>query len=227
MSGSTVGAVFLSLTNVFFLVPFVEAIYKYRWTRAFVYLVLVFASGIYHACFSSMSLCLFDHGTHQDLDFFLSYLLVPLSALYFVDFTLKWAFVERWLILSFSLAIFITHTQVPFSEQTTVQYILVGVSLFIVLVYWVAYYEREGHLPPYNWGYVVLSILFVLGSFVFFIWPSILGYDASHSIWHTLAAFGQLFILRIRKTNPKARYAALDANINVFPQSVRPIPRVI
>ena len=191
------------------------------------YVALVFVSGIYHACYSIMAVCLVDHTTHRQLDFFLSYLLVPLSALYFVDFTLKWAFVERWLIFSFALAIFITSTQVPHSGQQTVQYVLVGVSLGIVLLYWAIYYMREKKLPPYNWGYVLLSLVFVLGSFAFFIWQEDIGYEVAHSLWHVLAAFGQLFILRIRKTDPKARYAALDTQMAYSIQAFRPIPRIV
>lgn len=212
------GSLALSLSNLAFLIPFVEAIRKYRWTRAFIYFLLVFASGLYHVCFASSAMCIFNHDTHQQLDFFLSYLLIPLSALYFVDFTLEWAFLERWLILTFALVIFLVH---PITQH--IEYILLGVSLFIVFFYWIVYFLKNNHFPPYQWGYVCGSILFVLGSFVFFIWQDYIGYDVSHTIWHILAAFGQFFILRIRKTDKRAHYSALDTRILL----ARPIPRII
>ena len=214
------GSLALSLSNLAFFLPFVEAIRKWRWTRAYIYFLLVFASGLYHLCFASAldAVCLFDHNTHQQLDFFLSYLLIPLSALYFVDFTQKWSFLERWLIMTFALVIFLIH---PTTQH--IEYILLGVSLFIVFFYWIVYFLKNNHFPPYQWGYVFGGLLFVLGSFAFFIWQDHIGYDVSHTIWHLLAAIGQFLILRIRKTDERARYSVLDTRILL----ARPIPRIV
>lgn len=206
---STVGAVFLSLSNLSFLLPFAEAIRREKWTLAFIYVVLVFASGIYHLCYSTVAWCIFDHATHQNLDFFLSYLLIPLSALYFIDFspTPKGVFVQRWLMLSFALAIYLLLSQRGSIPAGTIEYALVGSSVLIVLLYW-----GLCGLRGFQWGYVALSLFLILGSFVFFIWPDILGYDASHSIWHVMAALGQFFLLQIKDTHQETQhYVALES----------------
>ena len=156
---STVGAVFLSLSNLSFLLPFAEAIRRGRWTYAFIYVVLVFASGIYHLCYSeAVAWCIFDRATHQNLDFFLSYLLIPLSALYFIDF--RRVFVQRWLMLSFALAIYLLLSQRGSIPAGTIEYALLGASASILLIYWGLW-----GLRGLRWGYVVLSLFLVLGSF--------------------------------------------------------------
>lgn len=203
----------LALSNLVFFLPFAEAVRRYRWTRAFVYLLTVFASGFYHACFAMLHVCLLDPTSHQHLDFFLSYLLVPLTALYFIDFTPKWSFVERWLILAFGVVIFVLRTQYSGHDQMIALYGITGVLVGAVVMYVGAQYERYRRVPPFRWRYLLGGLVCVIVSFVFFFWPEWLGYTASHSIWHVLAALGQYLILHGRDTPSEYRYATLDMRI--------------
>lgn len=193
----------LSLTNLFFLVSAAEAVSKHRWTRAFIYFLLTFVSGLYHACYSEMQLCFLSPGTHQDFDFFLSYLLIPLSALYFIQFTPKWAFVERWLIMSFAFIIVVLRIKLPWEDHMIIEFSIAGTSIGMVILYLCGYVAQYRKLPPYNWNYVGLSVVLILVSFVFFIWQDTFGYAVSHSLWHVLAAFGQVALLRTRKAAPR------------------------
>ena len=198
--------VFLSLSNIFFLVPFIRATYKHRWTRSAVYFLLVFVSGFYHACYSAMDLCLVTHAVHHELDFFLSLLLIPLTGLYFIDFGTRFAFLERWIIIVISFLIFLIQSD-PMLDINIVQYALVGFSGVLIIVGLILYGKQ------YDWGSITIGLIFTLAAFMFFILsqenPS--DYWILHGLWHILAAFGQYYLLDIRKAAP--RYAAMDSQI--------------
>lgn len=206
MSGAD--AFFLTFTNLAFILPFVEAVKRHHYTYAFVYIATVFASGFYHACWASYMVCWLSPTNHQHLDFFLSYLLIPMTLLYLIDWSPKWAFIHRWLILSFALAIFILRVQVPSSEHVAVELGLAGTAFGMLLLYWVAV-----GLPHYDWRYLSGAFLLTAISLAFFTWQEDIGYTVSHSIWHVSAALAQFLLLRSRA--PAPRYAAMDSRIPI------------
>ena len=122
------------LSNFVFLLPAAEAVYMRRWTRFMIYLLIIINSSMYHACSGFSNACAFDAITHRHLDFFFAQLIIPLTALYIIDFPEKWAFLERILIIAFAFVIFIT--QVLWGESNLIQIVLAIISLVIILVYW-------------------------------------------------------------------------------------------
>ena len=197
---------FLYLSNIFFLVPFIKAVHKHRWTRSAVYFLLVFVSGFYHACYSAMDLCLVTHAVHHELDFFLSLMLIPLTGLYFIDFGTRFAFLERYIIIGISFATFLIQSD-PTLDINIVQYALVGFSGVLIIIGLILYGRQ------YDWSSITLGLLLTVTAFAFFIMsqqhPS--EYWILHGLWHIFAAFGQYFLLDIRKAAP--RYAAMDSQI--------------
>lgn len=216
-SASTGADVVLIASNLFFLIPSVEAFRRHRWTRAVIYLFIIAASGTYHACNSFSTTCLFQAATHKRIDFFFAQLIIPLTALYIVYFAPRYRFVERIAILLFALLIFVL--EITTGVSFFIQIVLAGVSFLIIAVYWVWYastarlYTGRARLPPYDWEPFFLGILLTLVACSLFATQSQWhpGYWAVHSIWHTNAAIGQYFILRIKPGAPK--FALLDAPI--------------
>ena len=198
--------VVLALSNLAFFLPFVRSIRKHRWTRAAVYFLLVFVSGFYHACYSSMNLCFVTHAVHQHLDFFLSELLIPLTGLYFIDWTPRFAFIERWIIIVVSFVIFLVRSN-PMIDENTFQYALIGSSVSIVL------FAALLGTVKYKIHNAILGLLFTIAAFVFFIqsqhYP--LEYWVLHSLWHIFAAIGQFIILDIWEAAP--RLANMDTQM--------------
>lgn len=200
--------VLLALSNLFFLFPFVRATLKHRWTRAMIYLFLVFISGFYHACYSEMNLCFVAHSIHQRLDFFFSYLLIPLTGLYFIDFTGGFAFLERWIIMLTALMLFLLIVD-PTVDQTTLQYWLLSVSTSLILLGIVLNWR------VYQPDAVAIGLLATLIAFAFFVLSESnhSKYWIYHGLWHMFAALGQFFILDMRKA--ASPYAAMDASISL------------
>lgn len=198
--------VLLALSNLFFLLPFFQAIYKHRWTRAIIFFLLVFVSGFYHACYSEMDLCFVSHAIHHHLDFFFSNMLIPLTGLYFINFGKYFAFLERWLIVLTGFAIFLVVVD-PNVSQEVLQYTLLGITTLLVLIGCILNWKE------FEASYVATGLLFTLIAFVFFVLSQQRHdeYWLLHGFWHVFAAIGQYYILGIRKAAP--RYAAMDSRI--------------
>lgn len=217
--------VLLIVSNVFFLIPSVKSVMLHRYTRAAVYFLMMVASAFYHTCNSFPSACVFEAQTHKKIDFFFAQLIIPVTALYIIKFSPAYAFLERWLIILFAVVIFVI--EVVADEAFIVQMVVGLVSVLMIAVYWIYFgihkYRNEKYvlhsphprfaIPNYNWMDFSLGIgLSALACSLFATqkqWH--LGYWAIHSVWHTLAAFGQYFILCIRDEAP--RYAAMDKQI--------------
>lgn len=219
--------VLLVVSNLAFLIPSIQAAYLHRFTRAAIFFLMIFASGLYHLCKAYSSTCVFDAQVHRKLDFFFAQLIIPVTALYFIYFPPKWRRLERWLIILFAVVLFVL--EVLFDEAFFIQMILAIVGFFIIVFYWIGFAidrfatEGKARLPHYDWNMVVLGIVFTFMAVSLFAtqkgWPQ--GYWAIHSDWHILAALGQYFILLIRPAAPA--WAAVDARINGAPKA-RPKP---
>lgn len=216
--------IWLILSNLPFLLPAVKSAQLHRFTRAAVYFLMMLASGFYHTCNSFASACVFEAQTHRKIDFFFAQLIIPVTALYIVKFAPRWHFLERWLIILFAVVIFVVElvTEEPFVIQLIVGLISVG----MIAIYWTYFGYRKYQfekkrgfthpsfgIPNYDWEPFSMGIcLSVLACSLFATqkeWH--IGYWAIHSVWHTLAAFGQYYILCIRDAAP--RFAALDKSI--------------
>jgi Protein of unknown function (DUF3522) len=223
---SSIGGVALVASNLAFILSFIQAFLYRRWTRGILYLLMMTVSGLYHLC-GSYDVCVFSYQVHHGLDFFFAELLIPVSAIYLVYFSPRWAWVERYLIfLLFAPAIFVL--QIAFSGELLVQAAVAGVALAILIVYWIYFalkakwawqsngkrpYPFLGHangkrektwklygFPPYRWNNLVLAVAFTAVSISFFSVQNMWhqGYWAIHSIWHINAAIGQVYLLASR-----------------------------
>ena len=215
---SSVAPVLLIYSNLSFLVPALQALKLNRWTMAALYVFMILASSFYHACNNWTGDCVLDADVLRKTDFFFAQLLIVITALYLIQFTPHWAFIERWLILVAALALFVV--EVTMDEPFMAQVIIVGVSVALIVGYWIGYActarwrkGRYRYFPPYDWEAFALGIALTALACVLFstqlAWH--LGYPWVHSIWHTLAAFGQYWILCTRPAAP--RDAAMDARI--------------
>lgn len=129
--------VLMIITNAFFFIPSVKAATLHRWTRAALYFFMIFASSFYHACNSFMDQCVLPADVGRKTDFFFAQLLIPVTALYIVKFPLRFAFIERWLILGFAVALYLV--EIYFNEPLWMQIVVVGISVLVIAIYWISY----------------------------------------------------------------------------------------
>ena len=211
----SVAKVLLIYSNLSFLIPALQALKLNRWTMAALYVLMILASSFYHACNNWSGACVLPGNVLRKTDFFFAQLLIVITALYLIQFTPHWAFLERWLILLAAVALFVV--EVTLDEPFMAQVIIAGVSFALIVAYWIGYActarQRKGHrsFPPYDWEAFSLGVALTALACTLFstqlAWH--LGYPWVHSIWHTLAALGQFWILCTRKAAP--RDAAMDA----------------
>jgi hypothetical protein len=140
--------------------------------------------------------------------------LIILSGLAFIQFSPQYAFIERWIIILGALVIYL----VPQSTWTEVIYI--GVAFGLALVYALGYriVSTSGKFPPYKWSNVGWGLGFTAFAVLFFVLSNVIDtntYWLWHSLWHTCAAIGQFFILQIWPLDEKAKWAAMDSQIQV------------
>jgi len=202
--------VFLTISNLAFIAPAIVAGIYGRFFRLFIYAAVVLASGSYHLC-DSYSVCLFDYDIHHHLDFTFAMLAVPLTALYFPYWRdrpdpfargIGYPWLEKLFILFFVTltAILVTTT----GGSVTAQGILFGLSLVIIIGYWIGYYYLYLSIPRYEWKSLFAGSMLTLISVLLFLIQSEApeAYWASHSLWHILGAFGQGYILMIKPPAP-------------------------
>lgn len=204
--------IFLVLSNIAFLWPSIEQFQRYHYTRASIFFILIFASGTYHLCDSSLNTCILPIGLHHNLDFFFSQLVIPVTALSFILWSPKHWYLDRLLIISSALAIFLIQVLVD-TAQGIVQLSILGVALLIIL----------GAIPhnydKLHWNYVLAAFVFTVGSFSLFYFGPVM-YWLVHSIWHILSAVGQAMFARIKDSPIEelpnkdcAEYLVLDEKI--------------
>lgn len=197
------------LSNAWFLLPAVEAAILGRWTRFMVYNLIIVASSMYHTCLFSSANCVFDAMTHRKFDFFFAQLVIPLSALWIIDFPAPYRKLERILIILFALGIWLT--LVLIGESFYIQLVLAGISLLLILAYWGLYAvvmykkDKEWHFPEYNWDHLASGLGYTAVASVLFATQlqNHKFYWAVHSCWHMIAAFGQYFLLLSKVSHPK------------------------
>lgn len=221
----------LVATNAAFILPAIKAAMLHRYTRAVLYFFMIFASSFHHACIGGIN-CVTPADIARKTDFFFAQLLIPVTSLYLIEFPLKYAWLERWLIWGFMAALYFV--EVFTNEPMLVQTIVVGVSVFLLIGYWILHgsYEARQYqklhgrrpenpckgcrFPNYSWYSLSLGIWLSMLAMGLFgtqgSWPG--GYDWIHSLWHVLAALGQYWILSSRPQGEAN--AALDARIKEY-----------
>lgn len=217
--------VFTVISNLAFLLPAYEAFWRNRITRGMVYSLIIVASSMYHICNSFRGVC-FGASPYvwRSGDFFFAQLVIPLTALYVIQFprTGYWYLVEHVLIILFAVGTALG--QVYFGTTLYLQLILSGISLALIFVYWTVFaiYQcrigRDRWLPDYNWQYFSIAIgLAALSAALFTAeMQSHLFYWAVHSVWHVCAALSQFFLLFIWDGGDMEylpRYIALDQRV--------------
>jgi hypothetical protein len=214
---NSIANVLLVYSNLAFLIPALQAVKLNRWTMAAVYVLMILASSFYHACTNWTGSCVLQASTLCKTDFFFAQLLIIMTALYIIQFTPHWAFLERWLIIAAAAALYVV--EVTMNEPFAAQIIIAGIAFALIVAYWIGYActarSRPGHrsFPPYDWEAFALGVGLTALACVLFAtqiaWH--LGYPWVHETWHTLAALGQFWILCTRKAAP--RDAAMDARV--------------
>jgi len=213
----SVAKVLLVYSNLCFLLPALQAVKLNRWTMAGLYVLMILASSFYHACNCWTGDCVLSATVLRKDDFFFAQLLIIMTALYIIQFSPHWAWLERFLILLAAAALFVV--EVTMNEPFAAQCIIAAIAFALIVVYWIGYActarSRPGHqmFPTYDWEAFSLGVALTALACVLFstqqAWH--LGYPWVHAIWHNLAALGQFWILRTRKAAP--RDAAMDAQI--------------
>lgn len=200
------------ISNVAFLLPACEAAYKGKWTRFSIYILIVVASSMYHTCNSYPGSCALPSETLRHLDFFFAQLLIPLTALYVIHFSARWAFLERIFIVAFAFGIFLV--QMLIGESIYIQMIVASISFAIIVAYWTGYGIVYARLPYYNWDWLIMGLGFTAVACSLFVTQLQyhLLYAYTHSCWHTIAALGQYYLLLSCKTDPTAKFKSLDAH---------------
>lgn len=199
-------------SNAAFLLPSIKAGQLNRNTRSILFFLMMLSSAFHHLCTSGI-ICIFPAIISRKMDFFFAQLLIPVTALYLIDFPLHYAWLERWLIWGFIVALFCV--EVFTDEPFWMQAIVVGLSISFLLIYWAIYaaHAKDWKFPPYDWAALSLGIWLSASAVSLFGtqggWPG--GYDWVHSVWHIESALGQYWILCSRPGAP--RNAALDATI--------------
>lgn len=226
---STVGGVFVILSNVTFIIPSIKAAFLHRYTRAILYFLMMLASMFYHIGKAFPWAAVLPPVIARKDDFFFAQWLIFITALYLIYFPPRYEFIERWAIFLTGFGLFLI--EVYFNEPFSVQLIIAVISVVVVIIYWCLYARYEylatgkARLPPYNWDMFAYGIAFTALACTLFAtqenWP--LGYDWVHAVWHTSAALGQYFILCTRDAaNPLytldkkvfARYDVLQAALS-------------
>jgi hypothetical protein len=227
------------VSNAFFFLPAFKAVAMGRWTRAIIFFLIPFTSGSFHLC-DEMNLCLCNFVYLKNLDYLFALWQLPLTDLYFVHWGKTWAFLERFLIVLYGMGLWLGIALG--NGDMMAQMLVAGTSIFIPILYWIAYFcnrvlenpkrkffvncctaeyedtaKHEGrYFPKYEWGYMLCGVsLTGLGVLLFALQPLVNPSDGwlIHAFWHMCAALGQYYILGIKAPVSRAAFRVLDSEL--------------
>lgn len=184
--------------------------------RCILFVIVFFASSLYHMCLSFWYTCFWSIGYFKLIDFWSAELSLPVMALLFIRF--RSPFIEKWLIVIFVIlvGILVTRTGSSFSSQA----IIGGVSGLIVVVYLLWHRCAHGYWASYDLVQMTLGIGISSVGISFFVvqewFPPYYGYN--HSAWHACVFIGAYFLLGIKP--PSDSIYNLEASI---PAIAKPI----
>jgi len=140
--------IFNIISNAAFILPAVEYARRRHWTTAIIMILAGLSSSVYHTCNAYSGMCLgLSPATWRHFDFFFAQLVIPVAALYVIEFPPSWYAVKRIILVVFMIAIILV--QHYFGESLAVQVALVGISFTLILIYWIVYaIHRKSRTPP-------------------------------------------------------------------------------
>ncbi|XP_072043673.1 post-GPI attachment to proteins factor 6-like isoform X2 [Amphiura filiformis] len=189
----------LTLSNIFFILPVILAMYRHFFAEAVVYFCTLIFSTFYHACDSS-KFCIMDYNTLQFCDFFASFMaiFVTLIVMAKLPSSLKQTL---HMLGTFGLALGTTYNR--FSLWAAV--VPIGFGVIVVLSSWGYRWNKRRRCYPTKrrWLlYIVPGIVITsAGLLIFAFFETESNYQYVHSVWHACMAFGVLLLLppRTRK----------------------------
>lgn len=215
------------VSNVFFLLSAVQAWIGEIWVLVALYVLIVINSSMYHACNSFAHTCVFPSLTHRMMDFFFAQLIIPATAFTLILMPRKLRGLQT---MSFIFIAFVIFTiQQAVGESIYIQMAIAIGSLVAILVYWLIYAVHQASttytmsLPPYDWGYLLMGVSCTATACSLYAseMQYHLLYWAVHSCWHAIAAYGQIFIIKCRPSDPDNKYVVLNGPVaNVSASSI-------
>lgn len=198
--------IFLVLSNLAFLVCAVTAWRRGWGLLAYIYFLIVPVSGSFHLCDSYMGTCIFTFRTHKALDYIIASSVIPIIALFLIYFRRDRGrgdayvpFLKKWLVLT---AIFLNAIMVVTIRSTLwAQFIVTGVSLLIVVGYWLVFSPSIANFRDlYDWSFIALGLTMLYSSIACFVGQNYYPRQRwiLHSLWHLCGAMGNYFILLSR-----------------------------
>jgi hypothetical protein len=204
------------LSNLSFLLAIVASWTHGRIISFGVFIAAMFISATHHAC-DWFDACLLPYKVNQLADFSLATILVPLTVIRFiywrknddpriVGLDAPWA--ETLTFIYFAL---LTVVSVVYTDGGMIsQCIIMGASILLLAVYFVAYSARFKAMPKYEWKSLSIGVFLTLMAVALFelqeLMPSIYAYI--HSEWHLLAGVGQAWVIISRRKLPRYLTAA-------------------
>lgn len=193
--------IFLTLSNIMFLVATVYAIYLHHFAESVSYLATTVFSTLYHAC-DSGRVCVMNYDTLQFCDFYASFMSILLTLIamaklnpkltstshmigaFFVAFAAKYDRFSLWAVL------------VPLSS-----------GLVVVLLSWGSkmYCRKKLYPSKKRWLFFIIpgTVLALLGLVFMTALETEENYFVMHSVWHLLMGSSILFLLPPRRPEKK------------------------
>lgn len=190
----------LMLSNLVFLITAYKAFKQNEYLFAWHYFWATWASFLYHMCLS-FNVCIFTPQTMHHIDFFFAQMTIVVAGLLFIYFSKRYKWVKTGLYMLG--AILIVTLQATVTAQLYVQGAVVLLVFLLIIIYWIAYSQSRvgnGRIPPYNITMLRLGLLLSVGATSLYAGQEmdISMYWAIHSIWHMMAAMGQIYLLQMK-----------------------------
>jgi hypothetical protein len=216
--------IFPIVSNLAFLFSAVAYFSKNEYLYAFVNFLIPFTSGSFHACDEGFT-CIFSFMTHKSLDYIFAILIIPLTFMYFVKWEEVWYPLKNILIVTYAFLIALMVVVQQDADSLVGAGIVAASAFLIPVIYWIGYaIEKTMHypapkccsglyFPKYEWGAVLAgTALSAIGVYLFisqsrfvYGWTPIL-----HSLWHIMAALGQVYVSQIKATVSPSTYCIIE-----------------
>ncbi len=217
------------VSNLFFILSAVTAWMGEIWVLVALYVLIIINSSMYHACNSFASLCVFPSLTHRMMDFFFAQLTIPATMFTLILFPRARRNIQTMSFIGMAFAIFLVQQAV--GESIYIQLAIAVGAIGGIVLYWIIYAGHAARttgkftLPPYDWGHLIMGVVLTATACALYATEMQyhLLYWAVHSVWHGVAAMGQVFVILARPPDPEHEYTLL--NVNIVSRRIRTPPR--
>lgn len=185
----------LILSNLAMLPAIIVSFYYSLLPEAFVLIVLLFVSSIYHLCQSGF-LCIYSFTSLQVADHFYVYSILIWITLYFVGLNLQCKFIIFFVIQAALLPAVMIYLH---------SWILTGVViavLVVVALVVLGFFIKD--FPVIDWLDIIIVFILLGGGFSLHYVsgdPGSPNYPAGHSMWHILSMLAIFFIIECKEGN--------------------------